>query len=87
MDIKAYFEQGHAPSRNSPVGGLMVRVLAKNPNMTCEQAREEAHNLLDKAARGRVYRVPTVYSPAEQEANRAKMVETFRRSATTQIAA
>jgi hypothetical protein len=34
MDINAYFEQADTPSKNSPVGVLMVKVLAKFLEMT-----------------------------------------------------
>ncbi len=55
----------------------MVRVLAKNPSMNFETARLEAHSLLTQAAGRRIYRVPTVYTPEEQEANKAKMRVAF----------
>jgi hypothetical protein len=87
MDVKAYFEQEHTPGENSPVGALMVRVLAKNPGMTFERARQEAHALLDRAARGRVYRVPTVYSAEEQAERKAKMFAVFSRPKASQEAA
>ena len=38
------------PAKNSPVGALTVKLLAKNPGMDSEAARQEAHRLLDKAA-------------------------------------
>jgi len=46
----------------------MVKVLAKNPQMGFEEARQEAHRLLDKAAGRYTYVVPRVYSEQEQAA-------------------
>jgi hypothetical protein len=88
MDIEAYFAQGHTPSERSPVGALMVRVLAKNPGMGFERARHEANAMTQTqtAAGRRLFRIPVVYSPEEQAANRAKMVAAFSRSS-VQIAA
>jgi hypothetical protein len=75
-----YFEQSDTPQRNSPVGLLIVRLLAKNPGMNFEQARQEAHVLLNKAARARVYRTPAVYSADEQAERKAKMLAAFGKS-------
>ena len=66
--------------RNSPVGVLIVKVLEKNPGMNLEQARVEANALLNKAAGGRVYRFPTVYSAAEKAERKAKMLAAFSKS-------
>src|SRR2546426_135350 len=66
------------PAKNSPVGVLMARLLAKNPTMGSEAARQEANRLLDKAAGRWRYVIPRVYSEQEQ-AMRAEALETFRR--------
>ena len=50
MTLETYFKQADTPTKNSSVGVLMVKVLAKNPHMGFEEARQEAHRLLDKAA-------------------------------------
>jgi hypothetical protein len=65
MNLKAYFSQPDTPSRNSPVGRLMVKVLDKNPGMSLDDARAEANRLLDKASGRENYRIPEVYSPEE----------------------
>jgi hypothetical protein len=80
MGVEEYFEQPDTPQRNSPVGLLIVRLLAKNPGMNFEQARQEAHVLLSKAAGARMYRTPTVYSADEQAKRRAKMLVAFGKS-------
>ncbi len=88
MNIAEYFEREDTPSTDSPVGTLMVRVLAKNPQMDFEQARQEVHNLLERAARGKVYRIPTVYTLAQLATRKAQMVAAFKKSKeTTQKAA
>jgi hypothetical protein len=51
------------PADKSPVGLLVARLKAKNPEMDDEEARTEAHRLLDKAAGKRNYRLPRVSSP------------------------
>jgi len=66
------------PAKNSPVGVLMAKLLAKNPNMGSEAARQEAHRLLDKAAGRHKYVIPRVYSEQEQ-AMRVEAFAAFRR--------
>jgi hypothetical protein len=73
LSVREYFEQTDTPAGQSPAGELMVRVLAKNPGMSFEQAREEAHKLLDKAACRRVYRIPRVLSAEEQEREQLRL--------------
>lgn len=80
MLLETNFAQSDTPSRNSPVGTLMVRVLAKNPSMDFEEARQEAYSLLDRAARRRVYRAPAVYTAEEQAGRKAQMLTLFGRS-------
>lgn len=82
MGVEEYFEQPDTPRPNSPVGLLIARLRAKNPGMHCEQARQEAHGLLAKAAGRRVYRVPAVLSPEEQAAERARLLAAFSQSRT-----
>jgi hypothetical protein len=78
MTIDTYFNQTDTPAKNSPVGVLLVKVLAKNPHMGFEEAREEALRLLDKVACRRVYATPRVYSPEEKAAQRASLLELGR---------
>jgi hypothetical protein len=87
MLLSTYFEQEDTPAQNSPVGALMARILAKNPAMGFEQARQEAHALLTKAAGARIYRSPTVYSPDEQASRKSKMLAAFGQSKTVREAA
>jgi hypothetical protein len=87
MNIESYFEQEHTPAKSSPVGVLMTKVLSKNQDMDFETARQEAHRMLGRAAGRREYQIPPVYSPAEREANRARMQAAFRRSEVMQEAA
>ena len=87
MLLETYFAQSDTPSKNSPVGALMVRVLAKNLVMDFEQARQEAYSLLDRAARRRVYNVPAVYSAQEQAERKAQMLARFGRSRRVEKAA
>jgi hypothetical protein len=50
MSIERYFEQSDTPASNSPVGALMVRVLAKNPSMSFEDALARVKSLPPQAA-------------------------------------
>jgi hypothetical protein len=51
------FDLTDAPSRISPVGSLMRRILDELPDRTFEQARQLANQQLLKAAAKRNYRV------------------------------
>ena len=73
QSVRDYFEQMDTPAEHSPVGKLMVRALAKNPGMSFEQVREEAHKLLDKAACRRVYGIPRGLSAEEQEKEQLRL--------------
>jgi hypothetical protein len=77
MQITEYFERRDTPQADSPVGRLMVRVLAKNPGMDFETAREESHKLLAKAGTRWKYTIPAVLSPEEQILATAKMKAAF----------
>ncbi len=48
--FQVYFEQPDTPAAGSPVGVLMLRVLAKNPGMCFEEARTQAKSLPQQAA-------------------------------------
>ena len=54
--LEQYFERHDTPAKGSPVGNLIPRILEKYPELDFEQARGMAHDLLAKAAKGRVYR-------------------------------
>jgi hypothetical protein len=66
----AYLEREDTPAPTSPVGALMLRILAKNPRIDLEGARAEAHELLNRVAGKRVYRVPPVLTEEELAARR-----------------
>jgi len=78
MEMTEYFTRPETPAPGSPVGALMLKVLAKNPGMDFEKARTEAKTLLDKAAGSQVYRLPRVLSPEEQSAQKERMRSAFR---------
>jgi hypothetical protein len=77
METMEYFSRPETPAPGSPVGELMVRVLAKNPGMGFEEARAVADTLLDKAAGSRVYRLPRVLSPEERAEQKERMRARF----------
>ena len=67
-----YFDQAATPSRNSPVGSLMRRILDESPDLTFEQAKQLAQTQLLKGSAKRNYRVTT---PGQDK----ETVEQFRR--------
>jgi hypothetical protein len=87
MSLRKYFEQPETPSRNSPVGVLMVRILEKFPGIAFEEARSKAHELLVTAAGRPNYRMPAVYSEAELVQRRAAVRAAFSRSPAVEKAA
>ena len=66
------FDLAATPSRNSPVGSLMRRILDESPDLTFEQAKQLARPQLLKASAKRNYRVTTPKQDKET-------VEQFRR--------
>jgi len=76
--IERHFARPDTPAIGSPVGTLMLKVLAKNPNMSFDAAKCEANALLEKAARKWRYRVPVVYSPEEAETRRERLRTAFK---------
>jgi len=77
-DLQEYFTRPDTPAAGSPVGALIARIVEKNPSVGFEEARAEAHELLDKAAGKWRYRVPTVYSPEETEKRRESLRRAFK---------
>ena len=75
--LAEYFDRPDTPAANSPVGNLIPRVIEKYPELNFEQARAMARDLLDKAAKGRIYRTPRVLSVAEQAANTERLKAAF----------
>jgi hypothetical protein len=70
--LEQYFARPDTPMGGSPVGVLMVKILAKNPGMDYEGAYIEARLLLSQAAGYKHWQMPTVLSPAEREAKMAQ---------------
>jgi hypothetical protein len=75
------------PSKGSPVGLLMGKILEKYPDMSFEDARLEAHRLLDIAAGRKKYVVPPVLSPEEKERERVRLQSAFGKPAKSKDAA
>jgi hypothetical protein len=63
--LEQYFQQEDTPSADSPVGRVMLRVVAKYPTLSFEQARDKAHGLLADAAKRKKFTLPAVYSEQE----------------------
>jgi hypothetical protein len=70
--IDQYFQVQDTPSKQSPVGLLMQRILEETPDLSFEDARKLAQTQLVKAGGRRVYRVTT---PAQDR----QSAESFRR--------
>ena len=78
-DLAEYFALTDTPAANSPVGRLMVKVLAKFPGYTLEQARVKANELQTEAAGKRNYVAPAVLTDEEQETRRKAVRARFKR--------
>jgi hypothetical protein len=76
--LEQYFDRRDTPSRNSPVGNTMVRILAKFPEISFTEARTKAHELLAIAAKSRVYRGPVVLSAEELAGRKERLARVFR---------
>jgi hypothetical protein len=72
VDIIAYFAQSDSPAAGSPVGNLLVKVLAKYPDLSLEAARAEVLRLLDKAAGKFHLSTPQVLSVEQRNAAKAR---------------
>jgi len=73
-----YFALPHTPAPNSPVGKLMREALRKFPDFTFEMARTKAHELLDRAAGKKIYRMPRVLSVEEEQAQNERLGQRFQ---------
>lgn len=71
-----YFKQPDSPAANSPVGILMVKILAKY-SLTFEEARIKAHEMLALAAKAKNYRAPQVFSEAELAVRKERLRSYF----------
>lgn len=65
MTQEHYFARPDTPSRNSPVGTVMVKVLEKFPGMTFEEARAKANALIQESAGKKRFAMPKVLSEVE----------------------
>lgn len=81
MDLEQYFKQDDTPAEHSPVGEMMVRILAKYPALAPEELRTEANAMLDKAANAKRYVLPRVYSTEQKAANAARLKAAFQKVA------
>lgn len=72
--------QSERPGKKAPVAQLIDKIIEKNPGMEFEDARQEANRLLCIAAGKRNYKMPTVYSPEEIAAFKARMLGTSTKS-------
>jgi hypothetical protein len=86
QQIETYFAQADTPAAGSPVGTTMVKVLAKFPGITFEEAREKAKEILNLAARARNYVGPRVFSEQEQIERRAQLKRAFGHSRAENVA-
>jgi hypothetical protein len=75
MNIAEFFALPDSPSAGSPVGSLIVRIVAKYPAMSFADARTEAKRLLGKAAGAKYYCTPRVLSAEEKKASRERFQE------------
>jgi hypothetical protein len=74
---ESYFSRSDTPSKNSSVGNLMVRVMAKYPDFDVEQARAMAKELLNTAAKAKNYRTPQVLSAVEKQQKAEQLKRAF----------
>jgi hypothetical protein len=74
------FDQAAAPSRNSPVGSLMRRILDESPDLTFEQAKQRARTQLLKAAAKRNDQVTTPKQDRQRAEQFRKSVNAIRES-------
>ena len=78
--LEDYFAQADAPSVESPVGTVMVKVMQKCPQLNVEEARAKAKELLAVSAKGRIYRSPRVLSAAELAERSERLKKAFAKS-------
>ena len=81
--LEQYFSRPDTPSRFSPTGITMLRILVKYPEITFEDARVKANQLLKQAAGHRRYRTPAVLSPDEQRKRLERFEARFKSPASS----
>lgn len=78
QSLAEWFALPDTPAAGSPVGRLLQSIVVKNPGISFEDARVEAHALLDRAAGRKSYQVPPVLSPVEKQAARERLKAAFK---------
>lgn len=82
--LDEYFEMPSTPSKESPVGLLMQRILEESPDLSLEDARNLAQAQLVKASGRRVYKVTT---PAQDKESRERFSRRFNPTLEMAVAA
>ncbi len=80
MTLAEYFQQCDSPMEHSPIGHLMLRILAKFPEMPFEQVRQKAKELMATAAGRTNFQIPQVLTDAEQLAKAEALRARFGRA-------
>jgi hypothetical protein len=80
--IEEYFAREETPATNSPVGILMVKITAKFPGISLDDARVKANDLLQDAARRKTFTLPRVLSEEEQARQREQLKAAFVKPST-----
>lgn len=73
--LDEYFNQTDTPSRNSPVGRLIQRIVEDDPTVNFETARAQANECLLSSSGKKVYRV---FTPKQTETNKANTRNYFK---------
>jgi hypothetical protein len=77
--LAEYFARTDTPMPQSPTALVMVKVLAKFPDMTFDDARTRANELLQVAAKRWKYSTPHVMSAEQQQQDKERFAA-FNRS-------
>ena len=73
LTLQEWFKQDDTPSENSPIGKLIVRILEESPEMAFDEARKQANECQQLAARSKQYvlRTPKQIEVRRQQARKA----------------
>ena len=80
MTLDQYFKRSDTPSKNSPVGSLMQRILEEGTTTDFNKARELANLQIQKAAGKKTFRPLT---PKQEQEQREKMAKRLNRTLET----
>jgi hypothetical protein len=75
LTLQEWFKQSDTPLENSPIGKLIVRILEESPELSFEEARRQANECQQMAARGKRYVLRT---PKQIEAGRQRARNAFK---------